>query len=74
MTAKKTEVALPKVEVVADRNIFSVKIDNQHNFFGPDVFEFTISNDGDVTINDNTFSSKKEAATVLEAMAKFLRK
>jgi hypothetical protein len=73
MTAKKTEVTIPKVEVVADRNIFSVKIDNQH-FFGPDVFEFTISNDGDVTINDNTFSSKKEAATVLEAMAKFLRK
>lgn len=73
MTAKKTEVASPKVEVVADRNIFSVKIDNK-NFFGPEIFEFTISSYGDVTINDNTFSSKNEAATVLEAMAKFLRK
>jgi len=39
-----------------------------------DVFRFSVSADGSVTINDNEFSSKKQAAQALETMAAFLKK
>lgn len=75
MVTKKPAATIktPKVAVNMDRNVFSVSYEGP-SIFDNDYFEFTIDSDGDVTINDNVFSSKKQAADVLEAMAKFLRK
>jgi hypothetical protein len=39
-----------------------------------ETFRFSIAADGTVTINDNQFSSKKQAAQALETMAAFLKK
>ena len=59
--------------VTADRNVFSVKYKGP-TIFDDQEFEFTVHADGDVVINDNVFNNKKQAADVLEAMAKYFRK
>lgn len=75
MVTKKDSVTIkaPKLSVNLDQNVFSVNYEGT-NIWDNDRFEFTINSDGDVIVNDNVFSSKKQAADVLEAMAKFLRK
>jgi hypothetical protein len=72
MTAKKPAVK-NSIEIAADRNVFAVTVKGA-NIWDHDTFEFTIDSDGDVTLNDYVFSSKKQAAQVFEAMAKFLSK
>jgi hypothetical protein len=77
MTAKKAAAPSPKVnfKVSPVESVFEVEVDGLPNtFWGSDVFKFSVSSDGSVTINDNEFSSKKQAAQALEAMATFLKK
>jgi hypothetical protein len=69
----KKPVVKQSVTIEADRSIYSIYVKGP-NFWEDDSFEFTIDSDGDITLNDNIFSSKKQAADVLEAMAKFLKK
>ena len=55
--------------------MFEVEVDGlPASFWGGECFKFSVSSDGSVTINDNEFSSKKQAAQALEAMAAFLKK
>ena len=77
MTAKKAAAPSPKVnfKVSPVESVFEVEVDGLPNtFWGSDCFKFSVSSDGSVTINDNEFSSKKQAAQALEAMAAFLKK
>jgi hypothetical protein len=64
---------VPSVEVKADRNVFSVTVDNPEitGLWGS-TYEFAIHADGDIVINDNTFSSREAAITVLKSIATFL--
>lgn len=54
-------------------SVFEVEVDGP-GVLDYDTFKFSVSSDGDVTINDNVFSSKAEAAKVLKTMADFLAK
>jgi hypothetical protein len=77
MTTKKLTAPTPKfnVKVSPVESVFEVEVDGLHaSFWGGDCFKFSVSSDGSVTINDNEFSSKKQAAQALEAMAAFLKK
>jgi hypothetical protein len=77
MTAKKAAVPSPKFnfKVSPVESVFEVEVDGLPNtFWGSDVFKFSVSSDGSVTLNDNEFSSKKQAAQALEAIAGFLKK
>jgi hypothetical protein len=77
MTAKKAAAPSPKFnfKVSPVESVFEVEVDGLPNtFWGSDVFKFSVSSDGSVTINDNEFSSKKQAAQALEAIAGFLKK
>jgi hypothetical protein len=77
MKIKEAAVKKPAVKqsvtIEADRSVYSISVTGP-NFWDQDSFEFTIDSDGDITLNDNIFSSKQQAAEVLEAMAKFLKK
>jgi hypothetical protein len=77
MTAKKAAAPSPKFnfKVSPVESVFEVEVDGlNHTVWGSDFFKFSVSSDGSVTINDNEFSSKKQAAQALEAMATFLKK
>lgn len=77
MTAKKAAAPTPKfnVKVSPVESVFEVEVDGlPASFWGGECFKFSVSSDGSVTINDNEFSSKKQAAQALEAMATFLKK
>lgn len=63
---------LPSVEVKADRNVFSVTVDNPETGFWGSTYEFAIHADGDVVLNDNTFSSREAAIAVFKSIATFL--
>jgi hypothetical protein len=74
---KKTTATNPKlsVQVSPVASSFEVSIPGSDKIFGlEEYFKFSVAYDGTVTLNDNEFSSKKQAAQALEAMAAFLRK
>jgi hypothetical protein len=71
MATKKT-VAIPKVEFKIEPLASTFRV-SDGEFFG-EQFDFEISSDGTVTINDNTFDSRDQAAKVLRQMADFLAK
>lgn len=73
MTAK-SKTPTTTIKVSPMESVFEVQLNDGTSFFGEDYFKFAVSADGAVTINDNVFSSKKQAAQVLEAMAAFLKK
>lgn len=70
-----TKVKIPtvKYEVSPERSFFSIESLDKKGWF-VDKFEFSVTKDGSVTINDNEFDSKKQAIQVLEAMLAFLKK
>lgn len=69
----KSKATTTTVSVNPLKSVFEVSVEGV-NFFDNQYYEFSISSDGTVTINDNQFSSKKQAAQALEAMAAFLKK
>lgn len=74
-TKVKTPVSKMSASVSPLESVFEVEI-NQSNspaWLG-ETFKFSISSDGSVVINDNEFSSKKQAAKALQTMADFLAK
>lgn len=70
MVTKKTVV--PKVEFRIEPLASTFRV-SDGEFFG-EQFDFEITSDGTVTINDNTFDSREQAAKVLRQMADFLAK
>ncbi len=76
MTAKKTVLPVPKFNVTVSpiESVFQVEVGGAESFWGGDCFKFSVASDGSVSINDNEFSSKKQAAQALEAMVAFLKK
>jgi len=76
--AKRKTLVVPKVSIKVSpvESSFEVAVpDGTNKVWGiDDYFKFSIAADGSVTINDNEFSSKKQAAQALEAMAAFLKK
>jgi hypothetical protein len=69
MVAKTSPKSVTTIE--ADRNVFSVNVDGTNLW---DSYMFSIHANGDVTINDNTFSSVGVASQALRAIADFLDK
>jgi hypothetical protein len=55
-------------------SVFEVSTPGLKTNLWDETFRFSVSADGSVTINDNEFSSKKQAAQALETMAAFLKK
>lgn len=76
--AKRKTTVAPKMSIKVSpvESSFEVAVpDGTNKVWGlDDYFKFSIAADGSVTINDNEFSSKKQAAKALEAMAAFLKK
>lgn len=72
MTAKKATITLPKVTFNVAPLATSFRV-SDGEFFGNN-FDFEISSDGSVTLNDNYFDSREQAAKVLRQMADFLAK
>ena len=76
--AKRKTIVAPKVSIKVSpvESSFEVSVPSGTNkLWGfDDYFKFSVAADGSVTINDNEFSSKKQAAQALEAMAAFLKK
>ena len=70
--AKKNTIRAPKVEFKVEPAFSTFRV-TDGEFYGQE-FNFEITSDGAVTINDNTFDSKAQAATVLRQMADFLSK
>lgn len=71
----KSKVPTTTVKVSPTESVFEVAFnDGKNTLWGDDYFKFSISADGIVSINDNVFNSKEQAAKVLEAMAAFLKK
>lgn len=64
---------VPSVEVKANRNIFSVAVNGDDSFWGGN-YEFSVHSNGDVVINDNSFSSRETAISVLKSIVTFLEK
>jgi hypothetical protein len=64
---------VPSVEVKADRNIFSVSVEGSDSLWGSS-YEFSLHSDGDIVINDNVFSSRETAISVLKSIVTFLEK
>lgn len=75
MTTKTVKQAVPKVSAKISplESVFEVSMDQGTGWFD-DFYKFSISADGTVTINDNVFNSKKEAAKALKAISDFLAK
>lgn len=73
-TKRKTPV-VPKttIKVTPTETFFEVSVPGAEAWWD-DSFRFSITTDGSVTINDNEFSTKKQAAQALQAMADFLKK
>lgn len=67
----KTTAKLPSVSVEADRQVFTVNVDTP-NFW--DSYNFSLHANGDITLNDNTFSTRETAVASLRAIADFLEK
>jgi hypothetical protein len=67
----KNTTKFPAVTVEADRQVFSVNVDTP---FVWDNYNFSIHANGDITLNDNTFSSRETAVASLRAIADFLEK
>jgi hypothetical protein len=65
---------VPSVEVKADRNVFSVNVDTPENIWGNDSYELSIHANGDIVLNDNIFSSRDTAISVLKSITAFLEK
>jgi hypothetical protein len=76
MTTKTAKAALPKVttKVSPFESVFEVSLEGTGAGWLEDYYKFSISADGTVTINDNVFNSKKEAAKALKAISDFLAK
>ena len=78
MTTKTVKQAVPKVSAKISplESVFEVSIEGPTgpSFFREDYYKFSITADGTVTINDNVFNSKKEAAKALKAISDFLAK
>lgn len=74
--AKKAVATNPKMsfKVSPVESSFEVSTPGLSVLGWDETFRFSIAADGSVTINDNEFSSKKQAAQALEAMATFLKK
>jgi hypothetical protein len=64
--------AVPKVEFKIEPLASTFRV-TDGEFFG-EAFDFEVTSDGTVTINDNTFDSREQAAKVLRQMADFLAK
>jgi hypothetical protein len=72
MAVKKPEVS---IKVSPLESVFEVSMPSNAKIdWLDDYFRFSVSADGTVIINDNEFSSKKQAAQALKAMADFLSK
>jgi hypothetical protein len=73
----KTKLAMPKIttKISPLESVFEVEISEAgtNPWFG-ETFKFSLSSDGTVVINDNSFSSKKQASQALKAMSDFLSK
>lgn len=76
MTEAKKKATNPKFEfkVSPIESSFEVVVPGVGTLGWEDTFRFSVGADGTVTINDNAFSSKKQAAQALEAMSTFLKK
>ncbi len=74
--AKKVVATNPKMsfKVSPVESSFEVSTPGLSVLGWDETFRFSVRADGSVTINDNEFSSKKQAAQALEAMATFLKK
>jgi hypothetical protein len=74
--AKKAVATNPKMsfKVSPVESSFEVSTPGLSVLGWDETFRFSVRADGSVTINDNEFSSKKQAAQALEAMATFLKK
>jgi hypothetical protein len=72
----KTKATAPAVKVSVSplESVFEVTLPSSEGLWFEDYYKFTIASDGTVTINDNEFSTKKQAAQALKAMADFLSK
>lgn len=76
MAEAKKKVTNPKFEfkVSPIESSFEVAVPGASAFGWDESFRFSVGADGSVVINDNEFSSKKQAAQALEAMSAFLKK
>jgi len=76
MADSKKAVSNPKLSIKVSpiESSFEVTTPSLSVFGFNETFRFSVGADGSVTINDNEFSSKKQAAQTLEAMAAFLKK
>jgi hypothetical protein len=78
MTTKTVKQAVPKVSAKISplESVFEVSMEGSTatSWGFDDFYKFSISADGTVTINDNVFNSKKEAAKALKAISDFLAK
>lgn len=76
MAESKKKVTNPKFEfkVSPIESSFEVAVPGASAFGWDESFRFSVGADGSVVINDNEFSSKKQAAQALEAMVTFLKK
>ena len=74
--AKRKTAVAPKVSIKVSpvESSFEVSVPDGSTVWGNDYVKFSVAADGSVTINDNEFSTKKQAAQALEAMAAFLKK
>jgi len=74
--AKRKTIVAPKVSIKVSpvESSFEVAVPDGTNKVWGESFRFSIGADGTVIINDNQFSSKKQAAQALEAMSAFLKK
>jgi hypothetical protein len=73
-TKKKATAAKLAFNVSPIESSFEVAVPGINAFGWDETFRFSVGADGTVTINDNEFSSKKQASQALEAMATFLKK
>jgi hypothetical protein len=64
---------VPSVEVKADRNVFSVRVDTPENIFG-ESYELSLHANGDIVLNDHIFFSRDTAISVLKSIITFLEK
>jgi hypothetical protein len=72
MSTKKTPSL--KFNVSPVESVFEVEVPGAGGFPFQEYFKFSVSADGTVTINDNSFNSKDQAAKALKSMSEFLAK
>lgn len=73
---KRKTVVVPKVSAKISplESSFELTLPENNSWFGEDTFRFSISADGTVELNDNTFNSKEQAVKAFEAIAAYLKK